>query len=224
MNNLYKFLKEENSSLQIHRITDDEFREYGEVIHDVDVTELTCKANNIAKPKTGVEYSPSVTEFESDKLAHSLKNECFGETDIQIGYCHGFNSQMNALEWHKSSEINIAVTPLVLILGKAQDIRDGRYDSSKVKAFFLDQGDIIEIYATTLHFCPCQASTSGFGCIVVLPSGTNLPLENEPADPHLFKKNKWLIAHEENLSLINRGVKKGIYGLNHIIRIKTNNN
>ena len=73
---------------------------------------------------------------------------------------------------------------------------------------------MVEIYSSTLHFCPCEVSKEGFGCIVILPKGTNLPLEEEEADPFLFRKNKWLIAHEENKDLIQKGVTPGITGTN----------
>ena len=59
---------------------------------------------------------------------------------------------------------------------------------------------MIEVYATTLHYAPCGVDKKGFRCVVVLPKGTNYPIEQ----PHLLKEdkrlaasNKWLLAHEE---------------------------
>ena len=43
---------------------------------------------------------------------------------IQIGYCNGPNSTLNGLEYHKSSEINIAITDMVLLLGKVQEVEN----------------------------------------------------------------------------------------------------
>lgn len=71
---------------------------------------------------------------------------------------------------------------------------------------------MVEVYATSLHFCPCQVSDEGFGCVVALPKGTNVPLEEAAEDPLLFRKNKWIIAHAENEGLIQRGVIPGIIG------------
>ncbi len=137
---------------------------------------------------------------------------------VLVGYCFGHNNFLNATEWHTSSEINIAVTPLVLILGHVWDIVDGKIDSSEFKAFYLPKGTVAEIYATSLHFCPCEVGKNGFGCVVALPKGTNTDLTVKPEDKKIFRKNKWIIAHEENKALIQRGVLTGITGKNYIIK------
>ena len=95
---------------------------------------------------------------------------------------------------------------------------DNKISSSKFKAFYLPEGTVIEVYATTLHFCPCQVSDDGFGCVVALPEGTNIPLENKTEDPVLFRKNKWLLCHEENKALVEKGVVPGISGINFEIK------
>ena len=41
---------------------------------------------------------------------------------IQIGYCNGNNNKLNGLEYHRDSEINIAVTDMVLMIGMEQDL------------------------------------------------------------------------------------------------------
>ena len=60
----------------------------------------------------------------------------FGGLPIQIGYCNGSNVKLNALEYHRSSEIDIAVTDLILLLGCQQDIKEDTYDTALVEAFF----------------------------------------------------------------------------------------
>ena len=90
-----------------------------------------------------------------------------------------------------------------------------KIDSSQFKAFYLPKGTAVEIYATTLHFCPCEVQNDGFGCVVGLPLDTNTPLEINPDDPLLFRKNKWIMAHEDNDGLIKKGVVSGIYGENY---------
>lgn len=110
------------------------------------------------------------------------------------------------------------MTPLVLILGHIWDIENGEIDSSSFKAFYLPAGTAVEVYATTLHFCPCEVEKSGFGCVVGLPLGTNTPLENTTEDSLLFRKNKLIIAHCDNTPLIEKGVVSGITGENFEIK------
>lgn len=202
----------------IYSIDDAAFAEYGKKITGVDVGEIIEAGRKIPFPQEGSVYEPSTAAFEGLEIAGKIQRECFGELPAQVGYCYGHNNFLNGWEWHTSSEINIAVTDLVLILGKLSDYKDGKIDSSTAKAFLLKAGDMVEIYATSLHFCPCEVSEDGFGCVVALPKGTNVPLEEEAENPLLFRKNKWLIAHEENEGLIQRGVVPGITGPNYEIK------
>lgn len=211
-------LKKLNPNIQIYSANDSEFKTFGRVIENLDTTEIIAAAKKIAPPETGSVYTPSEESFEKLQIASQIKNNYFGTLPTQIGYCYGHNSFLNAAEWHTSSEINIAVTPLMLILGHIWDIKDGKIDSSSFKAFYLPKGTAVEVYATTLHFCPCEAEKGGFGCVVGLPLDTNTPLDVTPDNPLLFRKNKWIIAHEENTPLINRGVISGIAGENFEIK------
>ena len=73
---------------------------------------------------------------------------------------------------------------------------------------------MIEVYSDTLHFCPCEVTKNGFSCIVGLQRGTNLPIAPEQKVNKLWAANKWLIGHEANTGLIERGAFAGIYGEN----------
>ena len=58
----------------------------------------------------------------------------------------------------------------------------------------------MELYATTLHYAPCNGCEGGFRVAIVLPKDTNLPLDGEHKggeDAHLTAKNKWLIGHPQ---------------------------
>ncbi len=200
--------------MKIYSITDPEFLDYG-VILDVDVSEILAVAEKIAMPESGSAYEPSRADFEELDIAKEIELKYFGGIKTQTGYCYGKSNRMDALEWHKNSEINIAVTDMILLLGKVQDVKDGRYDSANVKAFKVPKGAVIEVYATTMHFCPINTEESGFGCVVILPVGTNTVLQQKSPDKLLFKTNKWLIAHEDNTALIEKGVYPGIYGENY---------
>ena len=187
--------------LFIKNINDIEFKKYGKVLNNYDVKELLNKMEQIPLPE-GVIYEPSIKELEALEVAKDFKEREFGGLDIQIGYCNGNNYMLNAVEYHRTSEINIAVTDLILLLGLERDIEDDySYDTSKIEAIFVPAGTAIEVYGTTLHYAPCNANKNGFKCVVILPKNTNTALEadikKEGEDALLFAKNKWLIGHPE---------------------------
>ena len=147
-------------------------------------------------------YVPSVEELEALDVAEAFQNRGFGGIPIQIGYCNGHNKKLNAVEYHRCSEINVAVTDLVLLIGSQQDITDDfHYDTSRIEAFLVPAGTAIEVYATTLHYAPCHVEDVRISIVVVLAKGTNtditFPLEKSGEDKLMTARNKWLIAHEE---------------------------
>lgn len=205
----------------IKNINDKEFRKYGQVLKNYDCSEIIEKMKSTPLP-SDVIYEPSIKELEVLKISQDLKEREFGGLPIQIGYCNGNNYILNAVEYHRSSEINIAVTDLILLIGSQQDIEDNySYDTSKIEAFLVPEGSIIEVYATTLHYAPCNANEGGFRCVVVLPKDTNLPLEKEikkvGEDALLFARNKWLIGHKDT-DLGEQGAFIGLVGENISIK------
>lgn len=188
--------------MQIQNVNDDSFKKYGKVLKGYGINGILKEMEHTPMTKE-VQYVPSAEELEMLPDAEEMKNRGFGGIPIQIGYCNGDNKKLNGLEYHRSSEINVAVNDLVLLLGLEQDIEaDCTYDTSRVEAFFVPAGTAIEVYATTLHYAPCTAEgEAGFRCVVVLPKGTNteltFPVGSEGEDKLVTAKNKWLIAHEE---------------------------
>ena len=87
------------------------------------------------------------------------------------------------------------------ITARQPDVTDDfTYDTAKIEAFLLPKGTGVELYATTLHYAPCNADKNGFRVVIVLPKDTNLPLGEKHEggeDGHLTAKNKWLIGHPE---------------------------
>ena len=187
--------------MEIKSVMDPEFSEYGKVLENYEVKELVEKMQETPLPEDVI-YVPSVKEFEELAVAKELRNRMYGGLPIQIGYCNGTNHKLNAVEYHRSSEVNIAATDLILLLGRQQDItKDFTYDTSKIEAFLVPKGTAIEVYATTLHYAPCSVGDNGFRCVVVLPEGTNtdltFPLPEEGEEKLMTARNKWLIAHEK---------------------------
>lgn len=206
--------------MEIKKITDAAFRKYGRVVQEIDFRELTEALLKDTPLPEGVAYEPSIEKLEATGTARELQRRTYGELPIQVGYCNGHNYKLNAVEYHRSSEINVAATDAILILGMQQDITDDfTYDTGRMEAFFVPAGTAVEIYATTLHYAPCSASEEGFKVGIVLPAGTNYPLKEAHQgweDSLLTAQNKWLIGHEEGG--LDAGAHIGLTGKNLDIR------
>ena len=190
--------------MKLYTVKDSEFRPYGRVIDGYDLGELiSILKNSTPCPDNGTVYVASDKKLESLDAAKILEANIYGRMPIEIGYCNGHNTKLNALEYHRDSEINIAADDVILLLAKKEEVNDDySLDTSKVKAFLIPAGTAVEIYATSLHYAPCHVNKEGFRVAVVLPRGTNEALSTKteilfPEDKLLTHVNKWLIAHPE---------------------------
>ena len=202
--------------MKIYNVTDERFKAYGKVVKDIDFSEMVRVLKEETPIPEDVAYVPGLEALESLPAGEELSRKVYGEMPIQIGYCNGHNSLLNALEYHKSSEINVAATDAILLVGKEQDItEDFTYDTALAEAFLLPQGMAVEMYATTLHYAPRGVDGAGFQVAIVLPKGTNLDLEESHEggeDGHLTAKNKWLLGHPEGG--LPQGSPMGLVGKN----------
>lgn len=161
-------------------VTDAEFASYGRIVTGYDVSALlSFMEAQTGIPENGNVYLASVPELEAEPVIQEIQDRLYGEMEIQAGYCNGRNTTYNGFEYHKGSEINIAVTDFMLVLGHAWEIRDNTYRVEDAKVFFVEKGTVIEMYQTTLHLSPCRVTEEGFKDIVILPRGTNTPLEHK---------------------------------------------
>ena len=190
--------------MKIQSINDPAFLKYGKVLTGYDLDGLIAAMDSFEIPDDVV-YVASSPELE--------------RLPIQVGYCNGHNKKLNALEYHRCSEINVACTDMILLLGAQQDIDldNYTYDTQKVEAFLVPKGAAIEVYATTLYYAPCHVSGEGFRSVVVLSRDTNTDLDFVPQkkgeDALLFAKNKWLVAHPDS-GLEEQGAWMGLKGDN----------
>ena len=188
--------------MQILSVNSPEFKAYGKVIDNVNFAPLLEALKKTEVP-ADVAYVPGVAELEATETYKELTDVTYGCMPIQIGYCNGHNNKLNALEYHRDSEINVAATDAILLLGLLSEVEDDfTYDTAKVKAFLLPAGTAVEVYATTLHYAPCSVEGNGFQVAIVLPKGTNydLPATKRTAegeDKLITAVNKWLIGHPE---------------------------
>lgn len=208
--------------MEIKKVTDPSFRKYGRVVQGIDFTDLVEAIKRETPLPDGVAYEPSIKALEETTAAKALQKRTYGELPIEVGYCNGHNYKLNAVEYHRSSEVNVAATDAVLIVGMQQDITDDfKYETAKMEAFLVEAGTAVEIYATTLHYAPCSADEGGFKVGIVLPAGTNYPLEEKHEgweDSLITAQNKWLIGHEEGG--LDAGAHIGLVGKNLDVREK----
>lgn len=187
--------------MNIQNVTDDSFRKYGRVVKNIDFSGLVQALNEKTPTPDDVVYEPSVAALEELPVFAELQSKTYGELPIQIGYCNGRNYLLNAVEYHRSSEINVAGTDAILLVGQQKDITDDfTYDTSKIEAFLVPKGTAVELYATTLHYAPCSVGDNKFQVAIVLPKDTNLPLDKDHEgweDALITAKNKWLIGHAQ---------------------------
>ena len=188
--------------MKLYSVSDPAFRSYGKVLEGYDTTALVAAMQTVPMPASGTAYEPSIDALEACGIFDEMRDRAYGGMPIQIGMCWGYNTKLNCLEYHRDSEVNVGETDFVLLLAKEDEIEDGMLDTAKVKAFRVPAGVAVEVYATTLHYAPCQTEKTGFRVAVVLPKGTNTEKpafepKNEE-DTWMTARNKWLLAHPDS--------------------------
>ncbi len=205
--------------MKVQKVTDSSFSKYGKVLSGYGFEKLLDTVRECSeKPSEGTIYVPSDETLEACEVYEDLRDRAYGGMPIQIGYCNGNNHRLNCLEYHRDSEVDIAADDVILLLGRQEDIQDGVYDTSKVEAFLLPAGVAVELYATTLHYAPCNGEgKDGFRVIIVLPKGTNTDMPKFTIgceeDRWMTARNKWLLAHPDAPEAQN-GAHVGLIGEN----------
>lgn len=189
--------------MKIFSVTDPEFKPYGRVVTGLDTAkaEILAALANTPLP-AATDYVAEDAALQELPAAVEVSEHLFGGMPCQLGWCNGHNTYLNCLEYHRDSELNIGLRDFILLVAKADDIIDGKLDTSKVKAFRAAAGLVIEVYETTLHYAPCSAKMSdGFKVVIALPKGTNGAMPNitpkNEEDKRLRACNKWLLAHKD---------------------------
>ena len=143
--------------------------------------------------------------------------------ELEAGYCNGNGFTLNAMEYHKCSEVNFTTTGLVLLLALPEQLKDGHLESSDVVGFYLPPFVPVEIYPLVMHFAPCRISDEGFRCLVVLEKGTNEALDRVDTSASgeeklLWMRNKWMTCHPDSPQA-EKGAFQGIHGENLTLKI-----
>ena len=195
--------------MKVYNVTDLEFKPYGQILENYDFCEVLDLAKDLFIPNEGIVYEASVLSLENCEIKSELQNRGFGGMEIQIGYVGGANRTLNCLEYHKSSEFNIALDDVVLVLGLESQITNGYFSTDDCKAFLIPKGTGVELYGTTLHYAPMNV-LEDYRVLCVLPKGTNgaKPEFNcvNAEDKMCGGSNKWIMSHPDSPE-----AKKGIY-------------
>lgn len=223
MDTVLKTLREKNPRLKLCSVLNPEFGRYGRVL-SAETDELSAAMAATEIPGQGNCYRASVPELEAVPLMRKLRRAVFGEMEIQAGYCNGRGYTLNAMEYHKCSEINFSTTGLVLLLALPEQLDDGRLDSADVVGFYLPAGLLVEIFPLVLHFAPCRIAESGFNCLVVLQKGTNEELDTvdtsaQGEEKLLWMRNKWMTCHPDSPQKA-KGAYVGIHGENLTLKLE----
>lgn len=209
--------------MKIKSVFSPSFEKYGKVLKGYDVKALLeTLESTTPMPADSTVYEPGAQQLEALPVAKDFSINAYGGMPIQVGYCNGFNTKLNCLEYHRGSELNIPSRDAILLLASLQDVKKGRIDSKKVEAFRVPAGTVVQVYETTLHYAPCcdvkgNDVSEGFRVIIVLPKDTNTAKPeltvHDAEDKLLWAKNKWLIAHKDT-SEAKQGAFVGITGAN----------
>ena len=213
--------------MQIQSVYDEAFRAYGRVWADApaELIEPVVAALDAATPlpAEGTAYVPREPALEALPAAAPLKLMLFGGRPAQLGWCNGRNTRLNCLEYHRSSEFNVGTRDFVLLVARLDEVEgsgaEAALDTARVQAFRVPAGVLVEVFATTLHYAPCQVDEGGFRVLVALPAGTNGPRPSlDPGAaagdaPLLWAADKWLLAYPES-SEAAEGAHVGLIGPN----------
>lgn len=183
--------------MRILSVFDPEFQRFGRVLQG-NYNKLLNLIEETPLPDEGTIYCPSDGKLEDDEILLHFKKDIFGDMEVQLGYCNGYNQKLNCLEYHKGNEVNLSNNDFILLLGSYFDIKDGKFDTKNVVAFKVPKRTAVEIYSTTLHYAPCGVDGLPFKVLVALPKGTNAHKIKNENDPILWATNKWLLAHKDS--------------------------
>ena len=205
--------------MKIYSVYDPAFKPYGQIVEGMEnaIGEILEVLKDTPLPE-GTGYVPEEERLQELPAMVEISEHLYGGMPVQLGWCNGHNTRLNCLEYHRDSEFNLGTEDFILLLAKQSEIQDGVLDTSKVRAFWVPAGVMVECFATTLHYAPCHTDAEkGFRVLVALPQGTNT--EGPTFEPRSWEdrllraRNKWLLAHPESAEAA-EGAYVGLTGEN----------
>jgi len=203
----YEEVVKRNQHQKIDRASSRNFQKYGRIYEYAVDEAINYALNNISHAKDF--YQASYEGLESIPIIQTISADLFGGLPVQAGPCTGYNKALTGFEYHQGSEVIIAATDCVIILGKREDMEGNTYQSEKVELFYVEKGQVIELYGTTLHYTPCNVEDF-FMTTVLLLKGTNEAVEKP--NGICIKKNKYFITHPSQTEKVEAGNYPGLLG------------
>lgn len=194
-------------------VKDQSFRTYGRVITEKSFSAMIDQILTrelIDLPDSGNQYIPSVQAIEEFPEYTWIRKNIFGGLPIQFGSGAGHNQTISAVEFHQGSEVIVAVTDAILVVGHRYDIENAQYDARLMEQFLLEKGTTIELYSTTLHYSPIETDERGYKQAIALIQGTNTKLSEEVNNPLVKVTNKFMLVHKSRKDKIQAGYLVGL--------------
>ena len=216
MESILEKLRSANPGRKIYTVSDPEFGTYGVLHPEVRVPKMKEYAYSRSMPAD----EPKNDDYMKMDEAVFFTHHIYGETACQVGFFANSVNKLNGLEYHKCSEVLVEFEPVVLIVGHIWDIKEEKIDSSQLELFYVPADTCVELFATTLHFAPCQATPAGVRQVMCQTDTTNTDLL-EPEKKSglgenrlLYQRNKWLLIHPEAAADFGPEAVQGITGEN----------
>ena len=92
--------------IKIQNVNDAAYKRFGKVITDIELGDL-LQAMEATPCPDDVVYVASEAALEATKSAEKFQKIYYGKLPIQVGYCNGHNSLLNALEYHRCGVLPI---------------------------------------------------------------------------------------------------------------------
>ena len=186
--------------MKIQNVSDAAFKKYGKVITGLDCSDIIAAMAETPCPENVV-YVPGAESLESCASAKDIAYTLYGGMPVQIGYCNGNNHKLNGLEYHRDSEVNIAVTDLILLIGSEQDIENGSTIRLRSKRSSCPPAPLSRFTPPRCTTRRAMQTTAASSASSHCRKGTNTDIEKRAPkteeDKMLFARNKWLLMHPE---------------------------
>lgn len=208
--------KAANPNIKLYDVNSPEFSVYGVLYPNYDISRIKTILTSLPLPESGSRYLQSIEALEKEETIQSIGKDIFAGLPINAGATIGYTTDFSAVEFHQSSEVNIALDDVILVLGQRQllEVNQTFDPHTEGKAFYIPAGSVIELFNTTLHYAPVEVFEHGYRVVVVVVEGTNtaLPSDFHSQNPRVVKKGKFQVVHPSRKDKIAQGYQVGMSG------------